>query len=492
MADRAIGELTRATEMYDEDLFVLEQNAVAKSLAWDTFIRKATERLDGHGNVANIEYVAPAVGSLTGEIVFTMADGETYSLNIRDGRGIKSISNPVRVGLVDTYTITYTDNTTSSFSVTNGAQGVPGQKAYVHIKYAAQRPTSDSQMSDIADEWMGVATNNSETAPTSYTFYKWYKIRGESGEKAMLVSNMVEYAHDPSGDTPPSSGWQTEVPPPSSTSYLWTRTTLVFDSGDPVVAYGVSKIGSGGSGGGGVQSITVSNPDRDLMSNTPVTITESGTVTLQHQNNITAKTVQKVYPITFDKHGHIVSAGDAATADTIGAIKAPTSTPSIGDVLTWNGTAWVGDSQGSVTSVNGLTGDVQLSASNVGAVGDPSTKTAGDLLAYDGSAWAARSPFSDVLVESANIVQLSSNMAGKVVLLSAASAVTVTINANVCPVGTEIELCHYGDAASVTIGAGSGVNILSFNNALTIAGKYGIVAIKQIAENVWLASGALK
>lgn len=43
-----------------------------------------------------------------------------------DGRGIASIVKTATAGLVDTYTITYTDNTTSTFEVTNGAQGQQG------------------------------------------------------------------------------------------------------------------------------------------------------------------------------------------------------------------------------------------------------------------------------------------------------------------------------------------------------------------------------
>ena len=43
-----------------------------------------------------------------------------------DGRGIVSINKTATSGLVDTYTITYTDNTTSTFTVTNGADGTDG------------------------------------------------------------------------------------------------------------------------------------------------------------------------------------------------------------------------------------------------------------------------------------------------------------------------------------------------------------------------------
>jgi lysophospholipase L1-like esterase len=43
-----------------------------------------------------------------------------------DGRGIESIVKTSTAGLVDTYTITYTDATTSTFDVTNGAAGQQG------------------------------------------------------------------------------------------------------------------------------------------------------------------------------------------------------------------------------------------------------------------------------------------------------------------------------------------------------------------------------
>lgn len=44
------------------------------------------------------------------------------------GNGIASITKTTSVGNVDTYTITYTDGTTSTFTVTNGVQGEQGEK----------------------------------------------------------------------------------------------------------------------------------------------------------------------------------------------------------------------------------------------------------------------------------------------------------------------------------------------------------------------------
>lgn len=47
-----------------------------------------------------------------------------------DGNGIVSITKTATSGLVDTYTITYTNGTTSTFTVTNGENGANGNKWY--------------------------------------------------------------------------------------------------------------------------------------------------------------------------------------------------------------------------------------------------------------------------------------------------------------------------------------------------------------------------
>lgn len=60
------------------------------------------------------------------------------------GKGITNIQKTSTSGLVDTYTITYSDNTTSTFTVTNGADGADGDDAnidlsdYVTVTYLEQ------------------------------------------------------------------------------------------------------------------------------------------------------------------------------------------------------------------------------------------------------------------------------------------------------------------------------------------------------------------
>ena len=55
-------------------------------------------------------------------------DGTTYSID--SGKGISTISKTGTSGLVDTYTITLTDGTTSTFTVTNGEKGEKGGASY--------------------------------------------------------------------------------------------------------------------------------------------------------------------------------------------------------------------------------------------------------------------------------------------------------------------------------------------------------------------------
>ena len=61
------------------------------------------------------------------------------------------------------------------------AQGEKGDNAYCWIKYSAIQPTQDSDMSDTPNEWLGIYSGASATAPTTYTSYSWYKTKGENG-----------------------------------------------------------------------------------------------------------------------------------------------------------------------------------------------------------------------------------------------------------------------------------------------------------------------
>lgn len=97
--------------------------------------------------------------------------------------GISSIAKTGTAGLVDTYTITYADATTSTFTVTNGAKGDQGDQTYVWIAYSATEPESDADMSVIPAPWMGIYCGLEATQSNlHYTDYTWYEIKGPKGD----------------------------------------------------------------------------------------------------------------------------------------------------------------------------------------------------------------------------------------------------------------------------------------------------------------------
>ena len=167
MADKAISELIAAEQIKAADLFVLEQDSAAKKLTGQILLNWLTAAADGHGGISSI--VKQSTSGLTDTYRITLADTTTFDFTVKNGRSISTIAKVSASGLVDTYRITYNDNTTSTFTITNGAKGDKGDNAYVWIRYAAQKPTAASHSFGVLpDNWMGVYSGNSATAPTDW------------------------------------------------------------------------------------------------------------------------------------------------------------------------------------------------------------------------------------------------------------------------------------------------------------------------------------
>lgn len=230
MADKAIGSLVQTSTIGLADLLVLEQNNTAKSITGQNLVSQLATELDGHGGIASI--------------------AKTSS----------SGTNPK----VDTYTITYADTTTATFTVTNGLKGDTGDQTYVWIMYANEEPTSDADMTSTPDNWIGIYSGTSSSAPAHYTSYDWYEYKGDkgdTGDPAELDDAEVVYQASASGTTVPTGAWSSSVPAVAQGEYLWTRTTLDFNSGLPVVSYSVCRMGIDGTGTGTVQSVNSIQPD---------------------------------------------------------------------------------------------------------------------------------------------------------------------------------------------------------------------------------------
>lgn len=230
MADKAIGSLTLATTFGVSDRIVLEQDNTAKAMTGQTLIALLAEALDGHGGIDSI--------------------AKTSS----------SGTNPV----VDTYTITMADANTTTFTVTNGVKGDTGAQTYVWIRYASHQPTQNSDMTTTPDKWIGIYVGTASSAPSAYTSYVWYQYKGDkgdTGDPASLESSEIKYQASASGTDVPTGTWSSTIPTVPQGQFLWTRTTLEFNSGSPVVSYSVSRVGVDGTGTGTVQSVNSIQPD---------------------------------------------------------------------------------------------------------------------------------------------------------------------------------------------------------------------------------------
>ena len=228
MADKAISQLNAATSVNSLDLFVLEQSGEAKKLTGQILENWLVSFADGHGGIQSISKT-----STTG-------------------------TNPV----IDTYTIVYADETTSTFTVTNGIKGDTGAQTYVWIKYSENYPTSDADMSSSPDNWMGIYAGTASTAPAHYTDYVWFEIKGETGETgaaATITAATVGYQQSDSGAVVPEGSWTTTVPSPVAGKFLWTRIQIQFNTGSPITAYSVARYGIDGSGA--VASVNNISPD---------------------------------------------------------------------------------------------------------------------------------------------------------------------------------------------------------------------------------------
>ena len=229
MADKQISDLTAATSVQTADLFVLEQSGTAKKLTGQTLENWLLTFADGHGGIQSITIVDSG----------TPRDGATH-----------------------TATIHYADATTSTFIYYDGDKGDTGDSWYIHIKYSSDMPTSDADMGNTPDNWIGLYSGTSSTAPAHYTGYTWFQWKGDTGATgaaATITSQEVGYLASANGTVVPEGSWQPTIPTVPSGNFLWTRVRVTYNSGDVVTSYSVSRNGIDGQGA--VNSVNNLSPD---------------------------------------------------------------------------------------------------------------------------------------------------------------------------------------------------------------------------------------
>ena len=202
------------------------------------------------GNYANNDAEA-ILGQTLISLLTTALDGHGCIQSI--AKTSSSGTNPV----VDTYTITYADASTSTFTITNGLKGDTGAQTYVYLRWAHECtgtppvPASWASTTSDPDDWIGIGTGTSSSAPTTVSSYKWYQYKGDKGDTgtaATITTQTVSYQASTSGTLTPSGTWSSTVPAVAQGSYLWTRTVLDFNDGTTVTSYSVGRMGIDGSG----------------------------------------------------------------------------------------------------------------------------------------------------------------------------------------------------------------------------------------------------
>lgn len=223
MANKQISQLPEASAVTIADLLVLEQSGAAKKVTGQTLIRDLAAALDGHGGIASIELTS-SVG-LVDTYTITLADGTTATFTVTNGQdGTNGVSPTItstpitgghRLTIVDdddtttvdvmdgtdgtngTDGVTYTPSVSAAGVISwsndggrvnpqsvniKGETGAAGAATYTYIKWSDNQPTADSDMGVVPSDWMGIYVGAESTAPTHYTDYAWYKVKGETGD----------------------------------------------------------------------------------------------------------------------------------------------------------------------------------------------------------------------------------------------------------------------------------------------------------------------
>lgn len=105
-----------------------------------------------------------STSGLVDTYTITYSDGATTTFTVSNGRGINTISKTSTSGLVDTYTIAYNDNTTTTFTVTNGKTAYESAVEGGYTGTEAQFESDLANFKTYRDDAVAAATNASNSA----------------------------------------------------------------------------------------------------------------------------------------------------------------------------------------------------------------------------------------------------------------------------------------------------------------------------------------
>lgn len=149
--------------------------------------------------------------------------------------------------------------------------GTPGVSSYTWIRYSSN--ADGSNMTAIPNEetkYIGVAITSEDSAPTDYTKYSWALFKGSDGRGVKKTE--VSYQKSTSGTVIPTGTWLASIPSLSDGEYLWTRTLFTYTDGTTTSTYNVSRNGTSGLG--------IARTDVHYQKSTSGTVAPTGTWTV--------------------------------------------------------------------------------------------------------------------------------------------------------------------------------------------------------------------
>lgn len=123
--------------------------------------------------------------------------------------------------------------------------GTSGTSSYTWIRYSSNEDGSNmTTTTNEETKYIGVAITSENSAPTDHTKYSWALFKGEDGRGVKKTE--VSYQKSTSGITVPIGTWTVTIPAVGANEYLWTRTTITYTDYSTSVSYSVGKMGADG------------------------------------------------------------------------------------------------------------------------------------------------------------------------------------------------------------------------------------------------------
>ena len=139
-----------------------------------------------------------------------------------------------------------------------GEKGDDGKTSYVHIAYSNSSDGGvDFSTTDPTNRaYTGYYTDFEMIDSTDPSKYEWQRTKGDSGKDGVagkdgvgLQSTSITYASHTNASTPPSTGWQAQVPTVPAGQYLWTKTVWTYTDTSSETGYSVARMGQDGAKG---------------------------------------------------------------------------------------------------------------------------------------------------------------------------------------------------------------------------------------------------